>query len=544
MNYEELEEQRRKAWNKDQDSGVTCVCTTGGRFPYICEAIHQFLEQDYSHKKLLLFNNGTDNLRLDPSLEKEGISLINAGPNFLTYGEVLNAALSLVDTKYMATWDDDDIYLSNHLSLGIEALDDTGNLCYRSSKCLCARIEGEDTLVVDEVSNVLEATWIMNTGFVKTVGYDKDENVGSAIGIMEESNKREQTIVSNEITFIYRWGKITPDAIHISAFAGNPEAREVWLKGNSNYGLGEPLTPHSSNKLKDAILKLAPVRPVRLNAIEPCFGNDRSATHGKTPKKVIWIPHYQHEVKKGVRPPSVDVSVFIDGGLFVSDNDLWPTIPENSRKIGWILESPAISGHIYERAPEVLDNFEFIFTYSKDLLKLDPRFKFLPHGSHWIKNPEIHVKSKKVSMVASAKKMCPGHDYRHLWVEKLRHKLDFFGRGWEGIEPIRSKEEALNDYMFSVAMENCSFPNYFTEKLGDCLATGTIPIYWGCPNLGDFFNTDGIIMLDHTFDPAKLTEDLYYSKLDAIKENFEEIKKYECIEDYMHERYLKEWLTK
>jgi len=144
-------------------------------------------------------------------------------------------------------------------------------------------------------------------------------------------------------------------------------------------------------------------------------------------------------------------------------------------------------------------------------------------------------------MVASNKNQIPGHIYRTLWTQKLQGKLDFFGRGFKEIE---KKEYALNDYMFSVAIENNGFgmasENYFTEKLIDCFATGTIPIYFGCSNIETFFNPDGVIQLDYTFDPSSLTEDLYYSKMDAIKENFERCHQYYPGEDYMYVNYLKD----
>ena len=54
--------------------------------------------------------------------------------------------------------------------------------------------------------------------------------------------------------------------------------------------------------------------------------------------------------------------------------------------------------------------------------------------------------------------------------------------------------------MFSIAIENASYETYFTEKLLDCFATGTIPVYYGAPDIGDYFNKDGIIDLSEEFD--------------------------------------------
>ena len=67
--------------------------------------------------------------------------------------------------------------------------------------------------------------------------------------------------------------------------------------------------------------------------------------------------------------------------------------------------------------------------------------------------------------------------------------------------------------------------NYFTEKILDCFATYTIPIYYGCPNIGDFFNIDGIIVFDTVDDLINkvnhLTEEDYYSRKNAMKDNYD-----------------------
>ena len=57
------------------------------------------------------------------------------------------------------------------------------------------------------------------------------------------------------------------------------------------------------------------------------------------------------------------------------------------------------------------------------------------------------------------------------------------------------KEDGLCDYMFSVAIENGEYETYFTEKILDCFATGTIPVYLRAPDIENHFNMDGIITL-------------------------------------------------
>ena len=50
-----------------------------------------------------------------------------------------------------------------------------------------------------------------------------------------------------------------------------------------------------------------------------------------------------------------------------------------------------------------------------------------------------------------------------------------------------------------------------------------MPIYWGCPNIGNYFNLDGMIIVD-SIDALiprlnNLTLDYYNDRMDAIIEN-------------------------
>ena len=79
-------------------------------------------------------------------------------------------------------------------------------------------------------------------------------------------------------------------------------------------------------------------------------------------------------------------------------------------------------------------------------------------------------------------------------------------------------------------MENEKKNDWITEKLIDCFATKTIPIYWGALNVSDYFNSDGILTFDN-IDELKdildnLDEKFYDSRIDIIEQNYEESKKY------------------
>ncbi|MDP3372003.1 MAG: hypothetical protein Q8S21_03845 [Candidatus Paracaedibacteraceae bacterium] len=73
--------------------------------------------------------------------------------------------------------------------------------------------------------------------------------------------------------------------------------------------------------------------------------------------------------------------------------------------------------------------------------------------------------------------------------------------------PTDSKIWVYQD-QFSIAIENCNQHNYFTEKVLECFMTLTIPIYIGCPNIGDYFDTRGILIARDIDDVIKIANSL------------------------------------
>jgi hypothetical protein len=68
--------------------------------------------------------------------------------------------------------------------------------------------------------------------------------------------------------------------------------------------------------------------------------------------------------------------------------------------------------------------------------------------------------------------------------------LDLYGPGWEDVEcwkgaiPPGKKRAVLALYDFAICYENAQdIPGYITEKIFDCFIAGTIPVYWGAPNV-------------------------------------------------------------
>lgn len=106
-------------------------------------------------------------------------------------------------------------------------------------------------------------------------------------------------------------------------------------------------------------------------------------------------------------------------------------------------------------------------------------------------------KPKLMSLVTSSKAFTPGHRKRLELVDRLKghfgDRLDVFGKG---IREIGDKWDAIADYKYHIALENSYLPHYWTEKLADSYLGGAYPIYYGCPNLRDYFSPNAFTRID------------------------------------------------
>jgi hypothetical protein len=106
-------------------------------------------------------------------------------------------------------------------------------------------------------------------------------------------------------------------------------------------------------------------------------------------------------------------------------------------------------------------------------------------------------KKKLLSVVCSDKKLIDGHIKRHEFVRTLKShfgdSLDVFGRGFRFVS---DKWDAIADYQYHIAIENSCFPHYWTEKLADAYLGWSFPIYYGCPNITDYFDPNSFATID------------------------------------------------
>lgn len=264
---------------------------------------------------------------------------------------------------------------------------------------------------------------------------------------------------------------------------------------------------------------------IRFNLFGGGFQHAKSSTLWKESRNIIW------DFNSLINERTFYVDEFIEYGL--QDK-------KSKFKYGLILESnvliPQVRNMCILKHKQLKEQYEYIFTHDKVLLQIDPElFKFCPANGTWINNPRFYSKTKLVSMVCSNKQNTVLQRYRVNYANKFKESLDLYGRGFK---EIASKEEALSEYMFSICIENDAYESYYTEKILDCFACGTIPVYLGTPDIGNYFNHDGIVILDDKFNLNDLTPELYHAKILAITENLEKVQEYFTVEDWMYQKYF------
>lgn len=253
------------------------------------------------------------------------------------------------------------------------------------------------------------------------------------------------------------------------------------------------------------------------------FWSDDSSTFGKTPKLMKWIKGYQQ-----------DITCYCDREIIPNIN-----IPKNKIKFAWLVEAssiiPDVVNNVKNNYQKISQNYDFLISHDRSVTNLADNFHYLPPHGYLIKDPQIYPKNKLISFITSNKRYCEGHNYRMTIYDKFKNLVDVFGKG---INHIHQKEEGLRDYMFSLVIENSQYETYWSEKILDAFTTGTIPIYHGSRDIGNYFNLDGIIIYNDSFKLSDINADLYYSKMDAIIDNFERALKYYTIEDLIVEKFL------
>ena len=228
------------------------------------------------------------------------------------------------------------------------------------------------------------------------------------------------------------------------------------------------------------------------------------------------------------------------------------TLGKPAVKYGMLTESRTIVPKDYEvfhRNRGLEKDFRYIFTYDDRILNEIENARFYPVaagiGNSEMREGRYREKDRDLSILSSDKVMCELHRFRLELARLCKREglADTFGR-FDGGGYVEKVDETLNRYRFSMIIENDVSDYYFSERLTSCFAAQTVPVYLGARRIGDFFNTDGMILLGSADLEeaesliAECTRERYEAMLPAVLDNYERVKEYVNMQDYLYEHYL------
>ena len=239
---------------------------------------------------------------------------------------------------------------------------------------------------------------------------------------------------------------------------------------------------------------------------------------------------------------------------FYGAEEMLRTLGNPNVKYGMLTESRIIVPKDYEifhKHKGLEKEFKYIFTYDEAILNELENARFYPIAAGiWNQTMKEGLYSRKkedISILCSDKVMCPLHRFRLELARKCKREqlAHTFGK-FDGGAYVQSVDECLDDFRFSIIIENDISDYYFSERLTSCFAAQTIPVYLGARKISEFFNPDGIIFIEnpdleqaaHTL--ARCTKEVYEERLGAVLDNYGRVQEYINMQDYLYEHYLQE----
>lgn len=241
------------------------------------------------------------------------------------------------------------------------------------------------------------------------------------------------------------------------------------------------------------------------------------------------------------------------------------------------LECPIVEPRMYERLKRARNYFKRIFTWSDNSSlerfvgkSLDYDHFLLPQSFDQVHEDIWRKTDRKFLVMINANKL-PRVYFKELYTERMRaveffsqtDEIDLYGKGWDkpsirvGItrvpftfrrwhyqlltywqklrpEPLlvaakkayrgvaQSKSSTLGNYTFALCFENSIMTGWITEKLFDCFYAGTVPVYWGAPEITDYVPENCFIDMRKFPNYAELRtflKSLTAEEITAYKEN-------------------------
>tara|TARA_R110000824_G_scaffold94915_2_gene228617 strand:- start:708 stop:1526 length:819 start_codon:yes stop_codon:yes gene_type:complete len=202
--------------------------------------------------------------------------------------------------------------------------------------------------------------------------------------------------------------------------------------------------------------------------------------------------------------------------------------PKSKFKVLVQLEPPAVR-NIVQQVIDRQNEFDLILAWHPDILRNCSNAKILNFIGCWIDEDTFKSdKQDEVSFLLTSKTMTPGHRFRQDVYNVLKDYKGFNEFTFNCVRTppyITSKQVMFENAKFAIVIENDFMDNLMSEKLIDCFVTNTIPIYCGCTNVHEFFDSKGIIPFKSVNELTailnSLTPEDYSKREEAMRNNYE-----------------------
>ena len=264
------------------------------------------------------------------------------------------------------------------------------------------------------------------------------------------------------------------------------------------------------------------------------------------------IERYEQFILSKEKYKDTPITIFND--YFTKNN--WKELKENPINIIILNEPNQLFGH-HTQIQKFPQNYDLILTWGQDVIDNCPNARLFIHGETNLDKSYINLfkinpnRKFEVTFLSGVLKLIEGHKLRQK-ILHIEEELNISSKFWRVLDDFNHKTGNRPGYrdpgcdiitkegtpiegegkkqvwdrnsMFHIAVENSRNLNYYTDKIVDCFATKTIPVYWGAPNIGEYFNKEGIITFENEKDLVEilnsLTEEDYKNRLEAVEENY------------------------
>jgi len=189
---------------------VCAITATKNRHFCIERSVRFFLEQTYSDCIQLIYNNSCIEQSLNPSVPSDKVILINnciskdTGQKYTNLGEIYKDILTYIpeDVDVITFWDDDDIFLPNHIEEGVKGLIKGNKTAYKPEKSFYRSNSG-----VSKVSNTLEPSMFIYKSHIIEHGFHQNTSDQHMKWVVPLLQNNEIFIDKDGIsTLCYNWG--------------------------------------------------------------------------------------------------------------------------------------------------------------------------------------------------------------------------------------------------------------------------------------------------------------------------------------------------